>query len=139
MITERITELNDTRLPSRVRLRACQTLEIKPDAPKDGFVVQNRFPESHMAASRANRKLDGCAGILPGNKRLSDPSHRDLNRANSIAIAGSTLTLEWGRSYDCRNRPGHQPLHKKNRLPRIGTGDHVADDPRSQDKIGRTE
>ena len=132
-----ITELNDRRLPSRVRLRACQTLETKPDAPKDGFVVQNRFPESHMAVSRANRKLDGCSGILLGNKRLSDPSHRHLNRAN--LIAGSTLTLEWGRSYDCRNRPCRQPLHKKNGLPRIGAGDLVADDPRSQDKIGRTE
>ena len=137
MITELITELNDTRLPSRVCLRACQTLDTKPDAPKDGFVVPNRFPESHMAVSRANRKLDGCAGILPGNKRLSDPSHRRLNRVNFIG--GSTLTLEWGRSYDYRNRPCHQPLHKKNRLPRIGAGDLVAGDPGSQDKIGRTE
>ena len=123
-----ITELNDMRLPSRVCLRACQTLETKPDAPKDGFVVQNRFPESHMAVSPANRKLDGRAGILPGNKRLSDPSH-----------AGSTLTLEGARSYHCRNRPGHQPLPKKNGLPRIDVRDLVAGDPRSQDKIGRTE
>ena len=48
MITELITEMNDTRLPRRVCLRACQTLETKLHAPKDGFVVQNRlFRKAH--------------------------------------------------------------------------------------------
>jgi hypothetical protein len=107
------------------------------------------FSENPVAVSPANRKPDGCAGIQPRNKKLSDPPRRrsqlpkifsrprtnKVGHLGTFAPWGGALTLEWGRSCDRRNRPGRSPLHQKNGLPQIGAANPVAGEPRSQDKM----